>query len=355
MAAPTRPSQKSRSRGPQRAPDLNGLSESALLELRLCDLGLRLRATELQSRIERLYGELAGRGLMLRPHAWLSTEWFAPDGVPGFAIPFYLAHPRLSALERRYMHEVEGGTERGFYRLLRHEAGHTMDSAFRLHERADWQEHFGSFNAPYHQRYQPRPFSRRFVRNLDDWYAQSHPAEDFAETVAVWLDPDSNWRSRYRDWPAMRKLSYVNRLMRELSGITPTVRSRVEVEPISELRLTVAEYYKAKRRRYRVHLRDVYARDLRELFGTPRDRRSAGIDAASYLRSVRPKVRERVAGMTGASSYFIDRLLGQLIECSAELDIRVDANDARLQERQLQQLARKVSAYLAQGHARFTR
>ena len=38
-------------------------------------------------------GELAGRGLDFRPHFWLSDEWFCPDGVPGIAIPFYLAHP----------------------------------------------------------------------------------------------------------------------------------------------------------------------------------------------------------------------------------------------------------------------
>ena len=52
--------------------------------------------------------------------------------------------------------------------------------------------------------------------NLANWYAQSHPIEDFAETFAVWLRPGSRWRSRYADWPALRKLEYVDALMQEV-------------------------------------------------------------------------------------------------------------------------------------------
>jgi len=62
-------------------------------------------------------------GIALRPHVWLSEEWFSPDGVPGIAVPFYLAHPRLERLERRIMREAEGGNTRLLLRILRHEAG----------------------------------------------------------------------------------------------------------------------------------------------------------------------------------------------------------------------------------------
>ena len=31
-----------------------------------------------------------------RRHCRLSNESFTPDGVPGIAVPFYLAHPRLA-------------------------------------------------------------------------------------------------------------------------------------------------------------------------------------------------------------------------------------------------------------------
>ncbi|PYR84032.1 MAG: hypothetical protein DMG18_10835, partial [Acidobacteria bacterium] len=74
-----------------------------MLDLHLCDLPLRIRGTHLELRLEKLYRELAARSLDFRPHVWLAEEWFTPDGVAGFAIPFYLAHPRLMKLERAQM------------------------------------------------------------------------------------------------------------------------------------------------------------------------------------------------------------------------------------------------------------
>ena len=100
--------------------------------MRMCDLPVRIEGTPLADRIEQLGSELAARGLRFRPHFWLSDEWFTPDGVPGVAIPFYLAHPRLMRLERKQMLEVEGGTEAWCMKILRHEAGHAIDNAYRL-------------------------------------------------------------------------------------------------------------------------------------------------------------------------------------------------------------------------------
>ena len=88
---------------------------------------------------------------------------------------------------------------------MRHETAHALDNAYALHRRGDWREVFGRFDSDYVSHYQPKPYSKRFVRHLELWYAQSHPAEDFAETFAVWLDPTSRWRSRYRGWPALRE------------------------------------------------------------------------------------------------------------------------------------------------------
>jgi hypothetical protein len=100
----------------------DSLPDEELLEVRLCDLKLGIRGTELETAIERLYRELAMREIRFRPHCWLAQEWFSPDGIPGIAIPFYLAHPRLMRLERRFMREVEGGNRNWLMRILRHEA-----------------------------------------------------------------------------------------------------------------------------------------------------------------------------------------------------------------------------------------
>ena len=118
--------------------------------------------------------------------------------MPGVAIPFYLAHPRLEQLERAQMLEVEGGTPDWCMKILRHEAGHAIDNAYKLRQRRRRQQVFGPSYMQYPKYYTPKPYSKSFVLHLDSWYAQSHPDEDFAETFAVWLNPDSDWRDALR-------------------------------------------------------------------------------------------------------------------------------------------------------------
>ena len=189
--------------------------------VRICDLPIKIRRSFLEPHIKRLYEELNTRGIRFKPHVWLSEEWFSPDGVPGIAIPFYLAHPRLMQLERKQMLEVEGGTDTECMRILRHEAGHALDTAFRLHFKRRWRELFGSFAQAYPNFYKPKPRSRNYVLHLRAWYAQAHPAEDFAETFAVWLTPRSRWRRRYKGWTALHKLEYIDESMKDLAGTKP--------------------------------------------------------------------------------------------------------------------------------------
>src|SRR5436853_4053476 len=106
------------------------VSDERLLDTRVCDLPVRIKGSFLESHIKRLYSELNDRGIRFKPHVWLSADWFTPDGVPGFAIPFYLAHPRLAKLERKQMLEIEGGTDFECIHILRHEAGHAIDTVF---------------------------------------------------------------------------------------------------------------------------------------------------------------------------------------------------------------------------------
>ena len=127
----------------RKRPRLGSLSEERLLDLRLCDLGVCIEGSWLEEGIEKLDGELGARKIRIRPHFWLSDEWFSPDGVTGISIPFYLAHPRLIRLERKHMLEVEGATPAGCMKLLRHEMGHVVDHAYRLHRRRRWQRAFG--------------------------------------------------------------------------------------------------------------------------------------------------------------------------------------------------------------------
>jgi hypothetical protein len=303
----------------RRRPWWAALGAEELLELRICDLGLRLEATPLAARVAELHAELARAGFRFRPHAWLSTAWFSPDGVPGLALPFFLAHPRLAALERAHMFEVEGGTRESCMRLLRHEAAHALDSAYRLRRRADWRAVFGLASAPYRRSYVPRPDSRRFVHHLERYYAQSHPIEDFAETFAVWLGQPKRWRREYAGWPALRKLEYVDALMREVRALPPRVRSRERTESLPTVCISLREYY--RRRRSTIGEADlrVYDRDLSRLFGAgPRGKR-----ASVFLRQRRDSLRTEVARWTGQRPFVVEEVLGGMIRRSRELGLRL--------------------------------
>ncbi len=297
-------------------------SERRLLGVRLCDLGVEVGGELLAPQIKRLYQELADRNLRFRPHFWLSDEWFCPDGVPGIAIPFYLAHPRLVRLERNQMLEVEGGTSEWCMRLLRHETGHAIENAYRLRRRSRRQELFGKSTEPYPDHYTFKPYSRSFVQYLDIWYAQSHPDEDFAETFAVWLDPDSQWRQRYAGSPAMKKLQYLDDVMKELSRGAPLVSRRTRIDPLDRLTKTLGEHYKWKRAHYGVEDAKTYDLALMRLFAA-RPGKPARMSASEFLRRIRAEVRRTVAEWTGQYQYTIDQVIEDMIGRCQALNLKL--------------------------------
>lgn len=304
------------------------LDDERLLDLRFCDLGLKLEGSRLLERVHEVWAELEGFGLRLKPHVWLSTEWFSPDGVPGVALPFYLAHPRLERLERRMMHEVEGGGRDECLMILRHEFGHCVQHAWRLHRREAWRRLFGDTHRPYPQIYRPNPASQRYVQHLRQYYAQAHPDEDFAETFAVWLTPRSAWRRRYADWPAIRKLEYVDELMRSLRGQPAAVRSRRQVEPLGEIRRTLREHYAEKQAAYARWRPTVQDRDLQRLFAAEPGRRAEPADR--FLRRNRGEIRRLVSRFTGESAYALERVLDDVVARCVALDLRATGNERRL-------------------------
>ncbi len=296
--------------------------DEKLLDLRMCDLNLRIKGSDLEKRIAQLSGELKDRGLRFRPHFWLSDDWFTPDGVPGSAIPFYMAHPRLARLELNQMLEVEGGTPDWCMRILRHETGHAIENAYLLRRRPRRHRVFGKSSVPYPEYYTPKPYSKSFVLHLDSWYAQSHPAEDFAETFGVWLDPHSMWRERYAGWPALKKLEYMDQLMGEISTQEPPVTSKARVEPLFRLRKTLRHHYKEKREHYGLEYPNFYDRDLRRLFSDG-SQFTSNMPAARFLKRIRNEVRRKVAGWTGEYQYTIDRVFEDMIERCRELNLRL--------------------------------
>jgi hypothetical protein len=308
------------------------LSDEELLKLRLADLPLSLSGTVVETRIDQLKRELEGRGLIFPLHFYLSDEWFTPDGQASMAVPFYLAHPRLERLEKAQMLAVEGGEHEWCMRILRHEAGHVIDNAYRLRLKKQRRRLFGSPAKPYPEFYAPRPYSKRYVLHLDPWYAQSHPDEDFAETFAVWLTPESNWKTRYAGWPAFRKLSYMDELMRSLVGKQPLLSKIEEVDPLRRLNRTLRHHYKKKRAQHGVDHPAFYDRDLRKLFSDENEH-GYGMTAARFLGRHRRQLRQVVADWTGIYQYTIDRVFVDIIKRCQELKLRLAMpEDEALQE-----------------------
>jgi hypothetical protein len=301
------------------------LGDEELLDLRMADLPLAVEGT-LAQRIGQLRAELEERGLRFPLHFYISDEWFTPDGATAIAVPFYLAHPRLEKLEETQMFEVEGGEHEWGMRILRHEAGHAIDNAYKLRTRRARRETFGLPSRAYPEFYTPRPYSKSFVLHLDAWYAQSHPDEDFAETFAVWLTPNSEWAQRYKGWRALHKLEYMDTLMRSLRDQPPRVDNPAEIEPLRDVKMTLRQHYRNKRRHYGVDHPNFYDRDLRRLFSDAPEF-STNITAAQFIARNRRAVRRAVAGWTGIYQYTIDQVLEDMIARCRELKLRVAGSE----------------------------
>jgi hypothetical protein len=303
-------------------PNWHELPDEQLLDLRLSDLPLTLEGTIVEARIAQLRSELEQRSLRFPIHFYISDEWFTPDGTAAMAVPFYLAHPRLERLEKAQMLEVEGGDHDWCMRILRHEAGHVIDNAYKLRLRRQRRAVFGSSAVPYPEFYSPKPYSKSFVQHIDPWYAQSHPDEDFAETFAVWLTPDSNWERRYAGWPALGKLEYMDALMRTLGGKRPLVENFEEVDPLRRLRHRLKRHYRRKRLRQGIEHPKFYDRELRRLFSDAPEF-AHRMTAAQFLARIRRPVRRVVADWTGIYQYTIDKVFEDMITRCRELKLRL--------------------------------
>jgi hypothetical protein len=265
------------------------------------------------------------------------------------AIPFYLAHPRLAQLEKRMMMEVEGGGgAEDTLRFLRHECGHVVSHAFLLTPRRDWKAVFGSPSQEFREYYRYRPYSRNFVRHLEDWYAQSHPEEDFAETFSVWLTPDLDWKTFYRGWPALRKIEFVDELMKELAGKRPLVSSGRRISEVRRMRRRLREHYERRRKLYAEDYPSFFDADLQRIFDHKPGPAKA-VAASRFLRAQRGQILNAVSFWTRERKFTVDRLLKQLIKRADELGLSVPADEDRAKIHTTAYLSALVSNYVFTG------
>ncbi|MBI4611072.1 MAG: putative zinc-binding metallopeptidase [Candidatus Rokubacteria bacterium] len=319
----------------------------ALLPQRISQLGLKLEGSPVERYVKVLYRELERKGLRhFRPPCYLTDEWGCPSGEPIVGIPFYLADPKLARLEKE-IDDLEGEREIRMY--LRHEAGHAFNYAYKLYETAEWRELFGPFNRPYREGYRPVPFDRSFVRHIEGWYAQKHPDEDFAETFAVWLTPRSRWRVRYRGWPAMRKLRYVDRMARAVGDTEPPVRLASADITVEEMDMTVEEFFRTNQPE-RAPVEVALENDLPDLFFR-RGRRAKGIQPAwEMIREYRGALINKIEYWTGVRRSVVRALVDSIEEAAERIGLYVETKAERTALVELTTYATTLSMnYLTRG------
>jgi hypothetical protein len=244
------------------------LSFQQLLNTKICDLELRPEDT-LRSCLIELRHELRRRDIAFFPRFYFGQEpWGCINRTGSVEVPFYLANGELRRIAEKYYISY---SKKEIMMILRHEVGHAILYAYKLWIRSDWKSHFGNFRAPYRHFYHYNPSSREYVRYLhhigNPHYAQKHPDEDFAETFAVWLDPDSKWSWNYRSWEgALEKLRFVEQLFaNEHLAVRRPLRVRYdETGSYRAIESTVAEYFEIERK-VDPHYRE-YIQDMKEIF-----------------------------------------------------------------------------------------
>lgn len=323
------------------------LSDAELLEKRICDITLSIEGSDLEEPIQELYKNLEDKQISFHPLCYLSNEWFVLEGETAIGIPFYLAHPRLKKLEDKMMLEVEGGTKAACLKLLRHEAGHALFYAYHLNRKREVHRVFGPSPDEVPETYRPKPYSKSFVRHLDNWYAQAEPDEDFAETFAVWLTPDFDWREYYQGWPALQKLELVDKLVKQIAGKPPLNHSQVKTCWAARLKIKLKNYYIRKQKLYAQDYPDFYDRDLKFIFSEEVTESSE--KARDFMRRHQKLIINKVSQWTGEKKFIVNNLFKKLTERCQNLKLKVCKSESETLLEVTAYLTSMTSNYLYTG------
>ena len=213
-------------------------------------------------------------------------------------------------------------------RFLRHEAGHAFNYAYKLYDRPDWRQAFGPYSRPYRERYKADPFSHDYVRHILGWYAQKHPDEDFAETFAVWLTPDLDWHKAYEDWPALAKLEYVDRVMREVAEDMPETPTPTEDDlPVNAMTYSLEQHDKESSKKMPIRDSGIFDGDLKNIFASAAEAPNVE-SAAQFLAAHRREIVGRISYWTGESASGVRQFVDFLRTRVTALDLRVRGLEA---------------------------
>jgi hypothetical protein len=319
------------------------MNKSALLNSPLCLLDVQIEGTLVEECIVQVQKELKQAGVHINLNFWISDEWFCPDGVTGIAIPFFLLDKDLIEIERESIGLVEGETKDWCLKLIRHEVAHALDNAYNLRSCEKRKSIFGDASIAYPTEYIRKPYSKSYVINLEDNYAQAHPEEDWAETFAVWLDPKSNWKETYKYWPALKKLQYVDQLIKSLDK-SKCITNNETVDEIATLSIRLKTYLKRKSKNINKYQTPLFGRNLNRIFSTGTKKQ-----AASFLIEKEKEICQKVAKKTNQYHYIVRNVFKELkTECRTKgLTLKKSQRETQRDLELL--LTSKTLSYIKQG------
>lgn len=288
---------------------INNLTDKEILNTRVKDLYLP-NSFPNKDVLKVLSALLKDKNIKWRPNYWPSNEWFSPDGIGGFAIPFTLYHPRLIRLEKKIVGFCEGESKKEFLKLICHETGHAIDNAYRLRLLKKRQKIFGLSSSDYPTSYKPNPNTDEYVSYLSDYYAQAHPDEDWAETFAVWLS-QPNWKSKYQNLNAILKLEYLDSVMAFVSEKEDFKIATNTVSHSKHETRTVEEVLINKRKSLKLNHPNFYERLIADNF----EKSSGVIKAYSFLKNNKKDILTPLK-LYSKEAWSIERSFDQILkEC----------------------------------------
>jgi hypothetical protein len=325
-----------------------------LLNTPIGQLDLKHEGTIFAQAIPVVKEELKRAGIRrLEPIFYISTGYGCIAGQPIISLGFYDFDPLLRDLNE----EFRGWrySDADIFELLRHECGHALCYSYKLYRRKDFRDLFdvqGNFfnTYPADDRYDYNPWSRSYVNPNGDHYAQKHPDEDFAETFTVWLTPRSGWRRAYRSYPlALKKLRYADRIVKEIGRTLPLVDADEGwlLEPYEQVKLTVAQFMKAKPNRYYHKATGYVDPDLKDLFRAQparlnrRQLFSKFMRAEAFIKAHKQQLLTRVSYWVGVDTVVVFDLLDKLMTRAKTLNLWIERAQ---EEKKLVELTSYVTA-----------
>jgi hypothetical protein len=110
--------------------------------------------------------------------------------------------------------------------------------------------------------------------------------------------------------------------MRELQTAKPKVRSRAVIEPLSQNKRTLREFYRREHARFSIESTAAYDPQLLRVFasrkGSPR-----AASATTLLRAMRPRLTRRLTSDARIHAYLVHNVARMIIERCRELDLVV--------------------------------